>query len=110
MIAVEQIDHEPFTLVDAARERIPLRLLPVPQRPLPEADVAGGDVQIAGQAPKVAHRGTLHGIEAGPRFEPPAMKHGDAVAGVAQRERQIDGVADHLSGAATAGYARSDRR
>jgi hypothetical protein len=34
MIAVEQINHEPLTLVDAARERIPLRLLPVPQRPV----------------------------------------------------------------------------
>jgi hypothetical protein len=70
---------------------------------LPEAEVAGGYVEVAGQTPEVGLRGRVRFGAAEFRFEAPPVEDGDPAPRVTNREGEVDGVVADLRRAASAG-------
>src|SRR2546426_5597051 len=108
LIAVEEIDGERLPRADGFEDGGALGVVRLPDGALPEADVAGRNVQVAGLRPE------LRGIRAVERQtgvlrlrdSAPAEDHGDAGSHVAQRGGQVDDPVELLD----VGPAAVDRR
>ena len=59
VVAVEDVDGESLASFDRLSRREELRVVRIAEDALPEADVARGDIEVAGQTPEVGPRGRL---------------------------------------------------
>ena len=89
MVAVQQLDGHAVTRLRSVRGKAEDRFVRVTERTLPEADIPGGDVDIARELAKVPGVGVRCGPDA-LRPEEPAVQHGDTGAGVAQADHEVD--------------------
>ncbi len=101
-VAVEEVDRERAACGDGLARGDELCRARVTVGALPEADVSGGDVEVAREPGerrrierRVAARHASHG-------EPPAVEHGDPGAGVPERDREVDRLVGRLGDGAAA--------
>src|ERR1700677_1930646 len=89
LVAVQQLDRpRPGGLDDLPRGLV-AGVVRIADGALPESDVAGRDVQVAGLRLEVLNRWRL--LAAMPLgIEDPAMQHGQSTARVAERHREVD--------------------
>src|SRR5581483_9048582 len=71
VVAVEHVDHEPLARLDRTARICEALLRRVAERALPEADLAGRDVQVAGQPPERLDRRMFGVAEGGAGEERP---------------------------------------
>ena len=65
---------------------------------LPEAHLAGRDVDVPHEPVEGLHRWTLDAAHDPVGMEPPAVEHGEAAADVAQRDHQVHGLVGDVGG------------
>src|SRR6266536_3089443 len=105
VVAVEQLDGELAPLLDGGDHAPVEDVVAIPHGPLPEADAAGGNVQIPTLAPELVEvrvglsRAVL-------RRRVPCLQDRDARADVAQRHGQVDAAVDELDGGLAAAELR----
>src|SRR5919201_4402019 len=102
VVAVEDLDREGLPRVDGGLRGGEIGGGGITERALPEADVAGGDVEVAGQPREVLERRVV--VLTDPlQIEAPPVEDGDAAADVSQRDREVDGLVGRLGRTARAG-------
>src|SRR3954452_16209194 len=104
MIAVEHVDDDPLPRLDTGPDLPDLRVGGVPEGSLPKGHIAGRHVEVPGEAAEAVDRRALERREVTAELHPPAVEDRDAVADVAQRDRQVDGVVGDLGRPAAARY------
>ena len=105
VVAVEEVERDPLARGEGVVETGTHLVAAITQRPLPEADAAGGDIEIPLLEPQAPDVGGLRGDDMRWR-QPPGVEDGDSGADVAQREDKIEVVVVELD----RGHAGSDRR
>jgi hypothetical protein len=101
MVTVEQVNRDRLRCGSGIPGHRIQRLIGIAKRPLPEARVAGGYVNVASQPAEFL---AVRRIGAGQplRGEVPAMEHRDTGSGVAEPDDQVDRVGPHLERRAAA--------